>query len=137
MKCRCHEAHGIAFHVHKARIHYDSGLTLWVNWRAEPWRVEGRVLPQWGFLALGPNTDVSTRLQEGKVADYAECPEYVFADARTWFDLPYVRAKKDIEPRLRSLKDLGANRVRVTFQCPSQSRRCLDRLWQDCDRWRG
>lgn len=100
----------------RQHIRYDSGLRLWVNWRAEPWRVEGRVLPQWGFLALGPNTDVSTRLQEGKVADYAECPEYVFADARTWFDLPYVRAKKDIEPRLRSLKYIGANRVQVTYE---------------------
>jgi hypothetical protein len=97
-------------------IHYASGLTLWVNWRAEPWKIEGRVLPQWGFLARGPETEVSTFLQGGKFADYAECPEYVFADARTSFDMPYVRATKDIEPRLRSFKHLGGDRAEVTYE---------------------
>ena len=72
------------------RIRYQSGLTLWVNCRDEPWPVEGRTLPQWGFLALGPETDVSTALHHGKVADYAECPEYVFADARTEFKAKYL-----------------------------------------------
>ncbi len=79
----------------RQRIRYESGLTLWVNWRAEPWQVEGRALPQWGFLARGPQTEVYTALQDGKYVDYAECPEYVFADARTWFPMPYLQAKKD------------------------------------------
>jgi hypothetical protein len=78
----------------RQRIRYDSGLTLWVNWRAEPWSVENLVLPQWGFLALGPGTKVCTCLRDGKVADYAECPEYFFADARTWFDLPYLQEQQ-------------------------------------------
>jgi len=129
----------------RQRIRYDSGLTIWVNWRAERWRIENpkdeirdpkesrttkteksqpdrisgfgpRILPQWGFLALGPGTEVCTSLRDGKFADYAECPEYIFADARTWFDLPYVRSKKDIEPRLRSFKHLGGNRIQVTYE---------------------
>jgi hypothetical protein len=77
----------------RQRIAYDSGLRLWVNWDREPWHVEGRVLPQWGFLALGPKTEVSTALHDGVVADYADCPAYVFADARTNFAMPYVHAK--------------------------------------------
>ena len=108
-------------------IRYAGGLTLWVNWRAEPWRIPlsppfqggdkgGRVLPQWGFLARGPETEVSTFLQDGKFADYAECPEYVFADARTSFNMPYLHATKDIEPRLRSFKYLGDNRAEVTYE---------------------
>jgi len=100
----------------RQRIRYDSGLRLWVNWRAEPWHVEGRVLPQWGFLALGPDTEVSTTLREGKWADYAECPEYVFADARTCFPMPYRQSRKDIEPRLREFKYLGGNRAQVTYE---------------------
>jgi hypothetical protein len=100
----------------RQRIRYDSGLTLWVNWRAEPWPVEGRLLPQWGFLALGPETEVSTALHDGKLADYAECPEYLFADARTYFQAAYVRLKKEIEPRLKSWEYLGGNRVRVTYE---------------------
>jgi hypothetical protein len=100
----------------RQRIRYQGGLTLWVNWRAEPWQVEGRVLPQWGFLAKGPGTEVYTAIQDGKYADYAECPEYVFADARTWFPMPYLNAKKDIEPRLRSFEYLDDNRARVTYE---------------------
>lgn len=100
----------------RQRIRYDSGLTLWVNWRAEPWPVEGRLLPQWGFLAQGPNTEVSTTLRAGKFADYAECPEYVYADARTRFPMPYRHPRKDIEPRLRAFQYLGENRVQVTYE---------------------
>jgi hypothetical protein len=133
----------VAGDTSRQRIRYDSGLTLWVNWRAEPWRVEGpksevrspksekgdqrvaglrtsdfglRTLPQWGFLAIGPNTEVSTSLRDGKVADYAECLEYLFADARTWFDLPYRHGPKAIEPRLRSAEYLGSNKLRVTYE---------------------
>lgn len=100
----------------RQRIRYDSGLSLWVNWRDEPWQVEGRVLPQWGFLAIGPDTEVSTSLRDGKLADYAACPEYVFADARTYFQANYRRSPKDIEPRLASFKYLGGNRIQVTYE---------------------
>jgi hypothetical protein len=107
----------VAGDTSRQRIRYDSGLSLWVNWRDEPWRVEGRTLPKWGFLALGPDTEVSTALRQGRyVADYAACPEYVFADARTFFEADYLRRKRDIEPRLASLEYLGGNRIRATYE---------------------
>ncbi len=91
-------------------------MRLWINWRAEPWQVEGRTLPQWGFLALGPDTQVSTSVRDGRWSDYANCPEYVFADARTYIPMPYLHAAKDIEPRLRSFKYLGGDRVEVSYE---------------------
>lgn len=112
----------------RQRIRYDSGLTLWVNWRAEPWRVQPPrnselgtrnpelMLPQWGFLALGPKTAVCTQIKDGRYADYAECPEFVFADARTHFDMPYRRPGRNIEPRLKSFQYLGGNRAQVTYE---------------------
>lgn len=100
----------------RQRIAYDNGLTIWVNWRAEPWQVEGRTLPQWGFLARGPGTEVRTSLHGTAPGDFAECPEYVFADARTWFDLPYQQTRHRIEPRLRDCVDLGGGRVRITYE---------------------
>jgi hypothetical protein len=118
----------VAGQTTRQRLRYDSGLTLWVNWRPEPWRLEPRkdtpsrstlreyILPQWGFLALGPGTEVGTVLRGGHVADYAECPEYLFVDARTGFELPYRRAAKDIEPRLRDYKYLGDDRFQVTYE---------------------
>jgi hypothetical protein len=100
----------------RQRVRYGSGFTVWVNWDEEPWQVEGHVLPQWGFLALGPGTRIFTALNDGALADYAECPEYVFADARTHFAMPYVRREKDIEPRLREFAYLGGNRIRITYE---------------------
>ncbi len=122
----------------RQRIRYNNGLTLWVNWNTTPWKIEipsgnhndssgslnhahilsssSRLLPQWGFLALGPGTEVSTILRNGKVIDYAECPEYIFVDTRTRFDQPYLHSRKKIEPRLRSFKHLGGNRVEITYE---------------------
>ncbi len=100
----------------RQRIEYDSGLTVWVNWAEEPWQVEGRVLPQWGFVALGPDTDVETTLRDGSIADYAECPEFVFCDARTSFNMPYLNRTKDIEPKLSSFEWLGDNKIRVSYE---------------------
>lgn len=102
-------------------VRYDSGLSLWINWRKEPWAVtpEGQapqILPQWGFLALGPDTLARTVLTQGKVGDYVECPEYLFADARTHLDFPYHKNPIDIEPSIREFKYLGGNRVQVTYQ---------------------
>ena len=124
----------VAGDTSRQRIRYDSGLTLWVNWRKEPWRVKPKdeirmtkearspnpafilhpssfILPQWGFLALGPDTEVATALHDGKLGDYAECPEFIFADARTHFDPVDGRKPKAIEPRLREFRHLGGNRV--------------------------
>jgi len=96
-------------------IKYDSGLTLWINWRPQPWRVGNMLLPQWGFFAEGPQTRVWTALHQGKIADYAECPEYVFVDSRTHFDMPYRRTIH-IEPRLKEFKPLGGNRFAITYE---------------------
>ena len=100
----------------RQRVRYDSGLTVWVNWRPEPWEVEGRVLPEWGFLALGPDTEVAAILQDGRFADYAECPQFIFVDARTSFNMPYLGRRKDIEPRLADFEHLGGERIRLTYE---------------------
>ncbi len=113
--------------LRRQRVTYDSGLTVWVNWHPEPWHVREHVLPQWGFLALGPDTCVWTALANGKYADYAECPEYVFADARTSFNIPYLARQKDIEPRLARFRHLGGNRIELTYEW-----RVNDTLEEDC-----
>jgi len=100
--------------LERKQIKYDSGLTLWVNWGKTPWQVEGYTLPQWGFLAKGPDTLVYTALLDGKYANWAECPEYCFADSRTYFNMPY-RKRVDITPALEHFKYLGGNKVELTY----------------------
>lgn len=96
-------------------IDYDSGLKLFVNWNAQPWKVGDKVLPQWGYLATGPGTESYTALKDGKYFDYSECPDYLFADARTSFNMPYAKAQKDIEPKLGAFEYLGDNKIRLTY----------------------
>ncbi|MCF7732203.1 MAG: hypothetical protein K9N23_10970 [Akkermansiaceae bacterium] len=115
----------VAGDTSRQRIRYDNGLTVWVNWNPQPWTLtnlpdrpaaEVVELPQWGFLALGADTMVATRLHDGKFADQTDCPEFFFADARTWFDPSQRRARWNIEPRLREFTHLGGNRVRVSYE---------------------
>lgn len=122
----------VAGDTSRQRIRYDSGLIVWVNWRKEPWRIMPKEtrspnssfsilhssfeLPQWGFLALGPETEVATALHDGRLGDYAECPEFIFADARTHFDPVDALERKAIEPRLREFRHLGGNRVQLTYE---------------------
>ena len=110
---------GVALALDRRRrqhIVYDSGLQLWVNWDAAAWTVEGQVLPQWGFLALGPDTEVRTSLLPAGIADVARCPDYVFVDARTAFTMPYLKQGIDIEPRLHSLTYLGNRKIRLVYE---------------------
>jgi hypothetical protein len=106
----------VAGDLRRQRISYDSGLTLWVNWDARPWTVEGRVLPQWGYLTLGPGTEACMVLRDGKFADYVNSPEYLFIDARTSFNMPYRRNAKDIRPRLAEMTYLGDGKIRVMYE---------------------
>ncbi|MEN6305877.1 MAG: DUF5696 domain-containing protein, partial [Armatimonadia bacterium] len=100
----------------RQRIEYDSGLVVWVNWDKETWKVGDTTLPQWGFLATGPGTRVCSSLQGSSFVDYAENAEFAFADARTSFNMPYLRAERNIEPRLKAFEHLGGNRVRLTYE---------------------
>ena len=107
----------VAGDTSRQRIRYESGLTLWVNWRAEPWQIEGQHACRSGVFSPWDRRPAwSRRLHDGRVADYAECPEYVFADARTNLQATGLRPRKDIEPRLASFKHLGGDRVRVTYE---------------------
>jgi hypothetical protein len=49
-------------------------------------------------------------------SDYAECSGYLFADARTCFNMPYLPKTYDIEPKLKDLTYLGGNRISLTYE---------------------
>ena len=100
----------------RQRIAYESGLRLWLNWDESPWTVKGHEIPRYGFLALGPETEAWTATVNGRYADYAECPEYVFADARITFDVPYTDSLVRIEPKLRQFEHLGGNRMKLSYE---------------------
>jgi len=101
----------------RARVAYDSGLVVHVNLRKDDWAVEGHVLPQYGFLALGwrPNLLAYTAKRGDTIVDFAENAETLFADARTHGYRPWLDCRA-IEPRLKSLKDLGDGSFEITYE---------------------
>ncbi|MCP4645154.1 MAG: hypothetical protein GY851_32230, partial [bacterium] len=99
----------------RQRIEYDMATRVWVNWSPEPWEVEGRTLPQWGYMMVGPMSRAEFTVEDGVYSDYAMDDDYVFLDARTSFNMPYLNRVKDVEPKLAEFEYLGENRIRVTY----------------------
>ena len=100
----------------RLRVRYDSGLTLHVNLREADWRVGDAVLPQYGFIAQGPDTLVYTAKRDGVIADFARTPDSLYVDARTELVAPWAYGQKQIEPRLKSLKYLGGRKLEIAYE---------------------
>ena len=66
----------------RVQITYDNGLTITANDRPEPLQVAGYRLPQYGWLAQGAGVTAYTAQRDGVIADYAETPTSIFANAR-------------------------------------------------------
>ncbi|MBR4900251.1 MAG: hypothetical protein IKZ46_04860 [Victivallales bacterium] len=106
-------------------ITYDNGTIVLVNWGAEPWTFteDGAsvVIPQWGVVVNGWKNGTKVRsafeARPGVFADYVECPEYVFADARTSFDMPYLKQTGPVASvRVKDFKYLGGNEIEVSYE---------------------
>ena len=100
----------------RLRVQYDSGLTLHVNLRAADWQVEGYTLPQFGFLAQGPDLLAYTAKRDGTIVDYARTKDSLFADSRSEVMLPWAYRRKRIEPGVKAFEYLGANRFKITYE---------------------
>ncbi|AMV40723.1 DUF5696 domain-containing protein [Planctomyces sp. SH-PL62] len=67
----------------RVRVRYDGGLTLVANQSADPLKVEGAELPQFGWLARAEGLTAGTTLRNGVVTDSVETPDSFFANARS------------------------------------------------------
>ncbi|MFP4056916.1 MAG: DUF5696 domain-containing protein [Candidatus Brocadiia bacterium] len=100
----------------RLRVRYDSGLVLHVNLREADWAVDGYVLPQFGFLARGPELLAYTARRDGVIVDYAEDARTLFCDARTHIHRPWEQGAVDVEPRIRSLEHLGDGLLAISYE---------------------
>ena len=106
-------------------IMYDNGTTVLVNWGAEPWTFTedgvSVVIPQWGVVVNGWKNGTKVRsafeAQPGVFADYAENDEYLFVDARTSFDMPYLKQYQPVASvKVKDFKYLGGNDIEVSYE---------------------
>ncbi len=101
----------------RQRIMYDSGAVIWVNWNPEPWIVGKHAIAQWGVLCQAKDATIWTARQEGNTfTDYAECDEFVYADARTHFDMPYLINQKPLaEIKLKDCIYVGDGKIQISY----------------------
>lgn len=109
-------ASGVA--LDRVRVRYDNGLTLWANSRASDWVLSGlpdaMMLPQFGWLARGKDLFAYTALRDSIVADYAETPASLFADARTTVAGPAPPLR--VTPSVSGFTQTGPRRFEITFR---------------------
>lgn len=102
----------------RVRVRYDNGLTLWANGRASDWAVPGGsgalTLPQYGWVARGKDLLAYTALRDGVVADYAETPDSLFADARTTVAGPAPPLR--VTPGVSGFTQTGPRTFSITFR---------------------
>ncbi len=68
--------------LHRQHTTFGGGGEAWVNRGAEPWAVQGVVLPRFGYLAKSGNVVSSIALKDGLSVGYAHTPEATFVDTR-------------------------------------------------------
>ena len=101
----------------RVRVRYDNGLTVWANGRASDWTIRGPerlTLPQYGWVAQGRGLLAYTALRDGVVADYAETPDSLFADARTV--VPGPKPPLRVTPGVSQFTQTGPRAFAITFR---------------------
>ncbi|HIE09416.1 MAG TPA: hypothetical protein EYP65_06150, partial [Armatimonadetes bacterium] len=117
--------------LNRVFVEYDSGLRLWVNGAEEPWEVEGKVLPQYGFLALDKGFEAWTAMEpKGRfcvdfclVGSEGEV-EMLFANGRGF--PPESEGMVEVSPSVE-VQPAGPRRFRITYRF-KVGRRGLDAL---------
>lgn len=92
--------------IHRMIVTWDSGTRVYVNRGERDWIVEGRTLPQYGYLVLGRDITCEMHRNAGVWQESTTAPGYWYCNART--DDPDRRAR--IEPRIENFRYLGGRR---------------------------
>ena len=102
----------------RVRVRYDNGLSIWANGRVSEWVISGGpaalTLPQFGWLARSKDLLAYTALRDGVVADYAETPDSLFADARTTVAGPALPLR--VTPSVSGFTQTGPRTFSITFE---------------------
>jgi hypothetical protein len=95
----------------QVRITYDNGLVITANNLPEPLPVGDYTLPQYGWLAQGAGVTAYTARRAGKIVDYAETADSLFANARYAPDWDCNLVK----PAVADFAQTGDRTFRVTY----------------------
>lgn len=95
--------------MHRLTVRWASGATVRVNRAAADWIVDGRVLPQFGFLARGPKAEASIERLGGVIVERSQGPGGRYVNGRG----NDPNAPLPIAPAAGKFTDLGGGRFRL------------------------
>lgn len=108
--------------IHRVKVVWDCGMTVYVNQGADDWTVEGVTLPQFGFLARNPKTGTESMIYRhacGRVVERSTWKEgaktvhYVNARRKPVSNLVPVSPKAQVELNAQPAEKLN---VRVDWE---------------------
>lgn len=72
--------------IHRQRVNWSNGTTIWVNRGKSDWTVEGHVLPEFGFYGRGGSSsaDVEAAIErrDGVIVDWSRSGKSLYVNAR-------------------------------------------------------
>lgn len=94
---------------HRILVTWKSGAKVYVNRDESDWTVEGRVLPQFGYLATNGRIESSIERIGGQVVEQSRSPKGFFVNGRGYVADPPL----EIRPTLQGVEYVGGRRFKV------------------------
>jgi hypothetical protein len=95
--------------IHRTLVTWKSGAKVWVNRGVGDWRVAGRVLPQYGYLAQNGPLESTIERRASGVVEQARGPGWCYVNGRGFDPDPVLQ----IRPEARQVEYLGDRRFRL------------------------
>lgn len=118
---RIQEVEFVGGNIHRLHVRWESGVETWCNRGESDWEVQGRVLPQYGFLALANGgseratifKEVSITKRDGLIVEFCQTPRSLYVNARKDYTGPVP-----IRPRATGFTQKGRQvEVNVVWSC--------------------
>jgi len=94
--------------MHRQTVTWDNGTRVQVNRGAEPWRVAGHTLPQYGCRVVGDGLMSAVEERDGVVCESSVGPDGWYCSARAWDPERPVR----ITPHIEDFRYVGGRQFR-------------------------
>jgi len=103
--------------IHHLIVRWNGGATVWVNRGETDWRVEGRTLPQYGYVAKSGSAVSAVERIDGVIVESADGPNGYYANARV------VADSVPLPLRLRggAVRHLGGRAFALTAEWQAES----------------
>ncbi|MBN1343494.1 MAG: hypothetical protein JXQ73_12475 [Phycisphaerae bacterium] len=98
--------------IHRQRVTWDDGTRVWVNRGPKDWTVNGRVLPQYGYLVEGKDLTSAIERIDGVIVERTQGPIGFYCNARTASADSVLR----VRPSVKRLENVDGNRFRLLIR---------------------